>query len=101
MTAPASEPGPRHFPVLPAEVLHYLAPMPGEVWVDATTGTGGHARLLLEKLGPQGKLICVDQDQEMLAVARARLQGNVVFWQANFDQLRVVLAETQTDQVDG
>jgi 16S rRNA (cytosine1402-N4)-methyltransferase len=101
MTAPASAPEPRHLPVLPAEVLHYLAPMPGEVWVDATAGIGGHSRLLLEKLDAQGKLICLDQDQEMLALARSRLQGNVVFWHANFDQLSLVLAKTHTDQVDG
>src|SRR5437879_6542900 len=42
-----SEP-PRHVPVLPREVLDLLAPAPGQVFVDATAGAGGHARLLAE-----------------------------------------------------
>src|SRR5205807_1012462 len=62
-----------HIPVLPQEVLHYLAPTPGELIVDATVGVGGHAALLADKLGPTGKLIGIDQDAEMLALARQRL----------------------------
>jgi 16S rRNA (cytosine1402-N4)-methyltransferase len=38
-------------------------------WVDATFGRGGHSRLLLEQLGPQGKLVAFDKDPEAIAQA--------------------------------
>ena len=46
-----------HVPVLPAEVLQYLDPQPGQTIVDATVGTGGHARLLAGRVVPGGLLI--------------------------------------------
>ena len=46
----------RHIPVLADEVLELLDPQPGQVVVDATTGVGGHARLLAEKLGASGQI---------------------------------------------
>src|SRR5438477_343974 len=55
MTNPPAAPEPHHIPVLPAEVLDALAPAPGEVFVDATVGVGGHARLLAERLGPASR----------------------------------------------
>ena len=50
MNGPPTWPVTRHVPVLPGEVLHYLAPAPGETIVDATIGAGGHARLIVERL---------------------------------------------------
>jgi 16S rRNA (cytosine1402-N4)-methyltransferase len=81
-----------HVPVLPAEVLDHLAPAPGEVMVDATVGAGGHARLIAERLGPSGKLLALDQDEEMLKLARAALSGlPVTFEHANFHRLSELL----------
>ncbi len=51
-----------HVPVLAAEVRELLAVQPGETVVDATFGAGGHARLLAEDLGGQGKLVAIDRD---------------------------------------
>src|SRR5262245_17134368 len=61
MTGPTDAPEPHHVAVLTAEVLDALAPAPGEVFVDATLGAGGHARLLAERLGPAGRLIGLDR----------------------------------------
>jgi 16S rRNA (cytosine1402-N4)-methyltransferase len=96
----------RHVSVLPAEVLTFLAPAPGHVIVDATVGVGGHSRLILERLGPSGRLIGFDQDAAMLALARPRLEaltgaGNVTLRQANFDRLRDVLDDLDVSAVDG
>ncbi len=97
----ATPPGPRHVPVLPAEVLEYLAPRPGQVLVDATAGAGGHARLLAERLGPTGRLIGLDRDPAMLELARPRLAGlPVTLVCANFDRLRTVLDELGAPLVD-
>lgn len=92
----------RHQPVLVAEVLRLLAPRPGETWVDATVGAGGHARLIAERLQPGGRLIGLDQDPTMLELARPRLAGlPVTLVHANFDQLADVLAAQGVTVVDG
>ena len=49
-----------HIPVLPGEVMRYLAPAAGEIFVDGTIGLGGHAALLAGKLGPSGTLLGID-----------------------------------------
>jgi 16S rRNA (cytosine1402-N4)-methyltransferase len=51
-----------HLPVLAAELVEVLAPQPGELAVDCTFGGGGHARLVADRLGPTGTLICIDRD---------------------------------------
>jgi 16S rRNA (cytosine1402-N4)-methyltransferase len=92
----------RHVSVMPAEVLQLLAPAPGETFVDATVGAGGHARLLAERVGPSGRLIGLDQDAAMLERARPRLDGlPVTPVHANFDRIREVLDELGVSAVDG
>ncbi|MBO0768176.1 MAG: 16S rRNA (cytosine(1402)-N(4))-methyltransferase RsmH [Solirubrobacterales bacterium] len=51
-----------HVPVLAGELIDLLAPRTGEVAVDCTFGGGGHARLLADRIGPTGTLICIDRD---------------------------------------
>jgi 16S rRNA (cytosine1402-N4)-methyltransferase len=93
---------PRHLPVLPAEVLEYLAPQPGQTIVDATVGAGGHSRLLAERLGPGGRLIGLDRDEAMLALAAKTLAGKpVALVHANFDELPRVLSDGGVATVDG
>ena len=91
-----------HVPVLPAEMLRLLDPRSGELWVDCTTGGGGHSRLIAEKLGPTGRLFGLDQDRRMLALAEPRLDGlPVTLIPANFDQLAEVLQNLGIEMVDG
>jgi 16S rRNA (cytosine1402-N4)-methyltransferase len=51
-----------HKPVLAPELTTLLAPQAGQTAVDCTFGGGGHARLVAERLGPAGTLICIDRD---------------------------------------
>src|SRR4051794_31141934 len=51
-----------HDPVLAEELIDLLDPRPTETFVDCTFGGGGHARLIAERLGPEGELIAVDRD---------------------------------------
>src|SRR6201994_2503994 len=51
-----------HEPVLAPELVDLLAPEPGQTAVDCTFGAGGHARLIAERLGPEGTLIGIDRD---------------------------------------
>lgn len=93
---------PHHVPVLPLEVLALLVPAPGQVFVDATVGAGGHTRLLAERLTPGGRLIGLDRDAAMLELARPRLADlPVTLVQAPFSQLRQVLKEQGIAAVDG
>jgi 16S rRNA (cytosine1402-N4)-methyltransferase len=92
---------PRHVPVLTAELLHLLDPQPGHIIVDATVGTGGHARLLAERVGPTGRLIGLDRDPAMLRLAGHRLQGlAITLVERNFDELRNLLDELNIEAVD-
>jgi 16S rRNA (cytosine1402-N4)-methyltransferase len=87
---------------MPEEVMHYLAPEPGQVLVDATVGGGGHARLLAQRLGPQGRLIGLDRDAGMLDLARDQLaELPVTLLRRNFDELPAVLKELDISAVDG
>ena len=51
-----------HVPVLAGELIDALDPQPGEVAVDCTFGAGGHARLVANRIGPTGLLVCIDRD---------------------------------------
>lgn len=51
-----------HTPVLAGELLELLNPHPGQTAVDCTFGDGGHARLVAERLGPEGTLVAIDRD---------------------------------------
>jgi 16S rRNA (cytosine1402-N4)-methyltransferase len=87
--------GPRHLPVMVAEVVDVLRPVPVGTLVDATVGAGGHAAALLEAL-PGHTLVGLDRDDRALALAEDRLapfDDRVVLRQANFDQVAEQVAE--------
>src|SRR3954447_24399784 len=51
-----------HVPVLAGELIDVTQPAPGETVVDCTFGAGGHARLVADRLGATGTLVCIDRD---------------------------------------
>ena len=51
-----------HVPVLAGELIELTDPHPGDVVVDCTFGGGGHARLMADRIGPTGMLVCIDRD---------------------------------------
>lgn len=59
-----------HLPVMLAEVLMHLAIKPDGIYVDATFGRGGHARAILQALGPKGRLLAIDKDPAAITAAR-------------------------------
>jgi 16S rRNA (cytosine1402-N4)-methyltransferase len=102
-TTSETDPGrtPRHVPVLSRELLALLDPRPGQVIVDATLGVGGHALLLARAVAPGGRLLGIDRDPAMLALARQRLAGLPVTTAcADFALLREVLDQMGYDRVD-
>jgi 16S rRNA (cytosine1402-N4)-methyltransferase len=64
-----------HRPVLLDEVLEWLGPREGDVVVDGTAGAGGHAAALAGRVGPLGRVIGLDRDPSMLALAAEAVRG--------------------------
>ena len=60
-----------HTTVLLHEAVQALEVRPNATYVDATFGRGGHSRLIVSQLGPQGRLIVFDKDPEAIAQAQA------------------------------
>ncbi|QIO86945.1 16S rRNA (cytosine(1402)-N(4))-methyltransferase [Stenotrophomonas rhizophila] len=66
---PVSQSPAGHLPVLYTQVLEGLAVIENGRYLDGTFGRGGHARGVLEQLGPGGRLLVMDKDPEAIAVA--------------------------------
>src|SRR5690606_10107830 len=67
-------------------------------------GLGGHAKLILERTGPAGKLLGLDRDQEALKIAQERLKifgERVILQQGSFHQITQFLPRHQFSQVHG
>jgi 16S rRNA (cytosine1402-N4)-methyltransferase len=78
-----------HVPVLAGELIELLDPRPGETAVDCTFGGGGHARLVADRLGPEGLLIGIDRDplaEERFAEMAAEVRCRTRFVRAGFAQ---------------
>ncbi len=76
-----------HIPVLAGELIELLDPQPGETAVDCTFGGGGHARLIADRLGPEGTLIGIDRDplaEERFSEIAAELPCRSRFIRADF-----------------
>ena len=94
-----------HVPVLLNEVLDFLAPARGGVFVDATAGCGGHAAEILKRLPPEGILIGIDRDEEALAIAGNRLEavspGKSKLVKGNFAEIKFILDKLGIRGING
>lgn len=93
-----------HQPVLLAEVVKQLAIQPEGVYIDATFGRGGHARAILEQLGPHGRLLAMDKDPEAITYARHCFAHDerFIIQQGTFARLaHFVLNENLMGKIDG
>jgi 16S rRNA (cytosine1402-N4)-methyltransferase len=84
-----------HQPVLPSEAIEALAIRPDGLYVDGTFGRGGHSRLILERLGPSGRLIALDRDPQAASAARAIADPRFTFYKASFSDLSMVPPRAQ------
>jgi 16S rRNA (cytosine1402-N4)-methyltransferase len=79
----------RHIPVMLGEAVEGLAVQAGGRYLDGTFGRGGHARAVLSRLGPDGRLLLMDRDPTAIAAARAAFAGDprVAIRHGNFAEL--------------
>ncbi|HEX5756984.1 MAG TPA: 16S rRNA (cytosine(1402)-N(4))-methyltransferase RsmH, partial [Arenimonas sp.] len=80
---------PSHLPVMWAQVLDGLRIVRDGTYLDGTFGRGGHARGVLDRLGPEGRLLVMDKDPEAIAIARqlAQADARVAVWHGSFAEL--------------
>ena len=92
-----------HVTVLLHEAVDALAVKPDGVYVDGTFGCGGHSRLILSKLGANGRLVVFDKDPQAIAVAwqLAEADKRVQVVHGGFSGFQVALKELGIEAVDG
>lgn len=88
-----------HVPVLLQEAIDGLQIRPDGIYVDCTFGGGGHAKAILSKLGPQGRLYAFDQDAD--AKKNLPADERLIFISHNFRHLQRFLRLQQVGAVDG
>ncbi len=93
-----------HRAVLLPEIVKWIAPRPGGVYIDGTLGGGGHTRAILEAAGGNARLLALDRDAD--AIERARrvlgtLARSCTFVHASFADLRETARAHGFDPVDG
>jgi 16S rRNA (cytosine1402-N4)-methyltransferase len=84
-----------HDPVMLRETIEFLELEPGETVLDATIGAGGHAREILKRVSPGGRLIGLDNDAGIISIAEDNLKdfkGSFKLVNDNFRNLDAVLA---------
>lgn len=77
-----------HIPVLLKEVIEYLDPKPGQRFIDATLGGGGHAVVILQKIMQDGKLLGMEWDGRLLE------QTRFVIYNAGFKDSAILVNES-------
>jgi len=93
-----------HLPVMLNEVIEYLQPRSGQVFVDGTLGLGGHSEVILSIIGEQGRLIGIDQDEQALELARKNLKeypSRCDFIHGNYRNIDTILSDLNIQAVDG
>lgn len=86
------------------ECIDALDIKPDGIYVDGTTGGGGHSYEIAARLSEDGRLICIDQDSDALAAAGKRLSpfsDRVTFVKSNFSDVAKVLDELGIEKIDG
>jgi 16S rRNA (cytosine1402-N4)-methyltransferase len=90
-----------HVPVLAQEAVAALAIKSDGIYVDATFGRGGHSRLILDRLGAQGRLVALDRDPDAIRAGEALRDKRLTLVRSAFSRLGGVLGELGVTQVDG
>ena len=93
----------QHITVLLNEAVDALAVREDGIYVDGTFGRGGHSRLILSRLGSQGRLIVFDKDPQAIEAAQklAELDGRVTVVHDGFSSFQTTLDKLGIEEIDG
>ncbi len=96
-----------HIPVLYDEVLRALNIKPDGIYVDCTSGGGGHSSGILNKLSSEGLLIAIDQDPDALSATKLKLESlmenkaQFKLIQNKFSDIKNILFDLNIAKIDG
>jgi 16S rRNA (cytosine1402-N4)-methyltransferase len=95
-----------HKPIMLEECIEFLNIHPSGVYVDGTLGGAGHSSEILRRLGPEGLLVGIDQDQNAINAAKRKLlsidtNARFVIKHMNFENIREAIEEQKIHSVDG
>lgn len=93
-----------HTSVLLEETIEGLKIKPEGIYVDGTLGGGGHSKEIAERLGKEGKLIGIDQDEAAINAAKERLAAfgdKVTIVRSNYRDTKEVLSSLGIEEIDG
>ncbi len=94
----------KHISVLLDETIDSLNIKPDGIYVDGTLGGGGHSLEICKRLGPNGRLVGIDQDMDAIKAATARLieyKNQIDIVHSNYQDIESCLAELSIRGVDG
>ena len=94
----------KHKSVLLQEVIAHLNPKPGDTYIDATIGFGGHTEAIVHAIGSKGRLLGLDQDQEATDWLKANLMPgypNLILEKANFSHIGEIADKHGLKRVNG
>jgi 16S rRNA (cytosine1402-N4)-methyltransferase len=103
MASEVTNEGQAHEPVLLKEVIEWLRPQEGGIFVDCTLGLGGHSEAILNA-SPETRVIGIDRDRQALALAEKRLsifENRFQTVHANFADLAEALSRSVITEVRG
>jgi 16S rRNA (cytosine1402-N4)-methyltransferase len=93
-----------HVPVLTEEVMKFLAPRPGDNFIDCTLGDGGHTATILHLTAPNGKVLGFDLDSEAVKVVRKNLEefgSRLIARNESYTNIAAAIAEENFGPVAG
>jgi len=93
-----------HTAVLKKEVLQYLDPKSNENFVDCTIGEGGYAEDILEKTGPNGKLLGIDLDPHQISASQwlyTRFKERIILVNDSYSNLTEIIKRKEFSSVNG
>lgn len=92
----------KHIPVLLKEAVELLNCKSSGIYIDCTVGAGGHAERILELTSPDGKVVGIDQDEEILKIAEGRLKRfgeRVRLMHGNFSDIKGIMKDEKADGI--
>jgi 16S rRNA (cytosine1402-N4)-methyltransferase len=95
-----------HLPVLKEKVLEIFSPKSNENYIDCTIGEGGHSFSILEKTGPNGKILGIDLNKKILErvekLAKEKgLEKRLILFEGSFSRLKEIVKKLNFQYVRG
>ncbi len=93
-----------HLPVLKEEVLKYLDPKPNENFIDCTAGQGGHMIPILEKIGPKGRIMGIEINEQLYEKLKSKtkkFQERTTLINDSYSNLKETIEKEKFSSVSG